>query len=156
MGMVPELVIAMHACNRIGAPHSVVFGGFSAEALRDRINDARAKVLVTADGGYRRGTIVPLKRNADEAMTDTPSIEHAVVLKRVGDEAGAQMKPGATTGGMISWPARRFGASPKKWIAKTSFFCCTRAAPPENPRVSFIRPADISPAFTWRTSGSLT
>ena len=86
MGMVPELVIAMHACNRIGAPHSVVFGGFSAEALRDRINDAQAKVLVTADGGYRRGAVVPLKRNADEAMTDTPSIEHAVVLKRVGDE----------------------------------------------------------------------
>ena len=84
MGMVPELVIAMHACNRIGAPHSVVFGGFSAEALRDRINDAQAKVLVTADGGYRRGAVVPLKRNADEAMTDTPSIEHAVVLKRVG------------------------------------------------------------------------
>ena len=67
MGMVPELVIAMHACNRIGAPHSVVFGGFSAEALRDRINDAQAKVFVTADGGYRRGTIVPLKKNADEA-----------------------------------------------------------------------------------------
>ena len=67
MGMVPELVIAMHACNRIGAPHSVVFGGFSAEALRDRINDAQAKVLVTADGGYRRGALcrssaMPTKR----------------------------------------------------------------------------------------------
>ena len=84
MGMVPELVIAMHACNRIGAPHSVVFGGFSAEALRGRINDAQAKVLVTADGGYRRGTIVPLKKNVDEALTDTPSIEHVVVVQRVG------------------------------------------------------------------------
>ena len=62
MGMIPELVIAMHACNRIGAPHSVVFGGFSAEALRGRINDAQAKVLVTADGGYRRGAVVPLKK----------------------------------------------------------------------------------------------
>ena len=58
----------MHACNRIGAPHSVVFGGFSAESLRDRINDAQAKVLVTADGGYRRGAIVPLKKNCDEAL----------------------------------------------------------------------------------------
>ncbi|HWH79299.1 MAG TPA: AMP-binding protein, partial [Candidatus Binatus sp.] len=94
MGMVPELVIAMHACNRIGAPHSVVFGGFSAEALRDRINDAEAKVLVTADGGYRRGTIVPLKKNADEAMTGTPSITHCVVVRRVGAESGAQMKEG--------------------------------------------------------------
>jgi len=94
MGMVPELVIAMHACNRIGAAHSVVFGGFSAESLRDRINDAQAKVLVTADGGYRRGTIVPLKKNADDALTDAPSIEHVVVVKRVGAESGAQMKPG--------------------------------------------------------------
>jgi acetyl-CoA synthetase len=94
MGMIPELVIAMHACNRIGAPHSVVFGGFSAESLRDRINDAQAKVLVTADGGYRRGAVVPLKKNCDEALTDTPSIEHVVVVKRVGTESGAQMKDG--------------------------------------------------------------
>src|SRR4029077_4050796 len=94
MGMVAELVIAMHACNRIGAPHSVVFGGFSAESLRDRINDAKAKVLVTADGGYRRGAIVPLKKNADDALTDTPSIENVVVVKRVGAESGAQLKPG--------------------------------------------------------------
>ena len=94
MGMIPELVIAMHACKRIGAPHSVVFGGFSAESLRDRINDAQAKVLVTADGGYRRGAVVPLKKNCDEALTDTPSIEHVVVVKRVGTESGAQMKDG--------------------------------------------------------------
>jgi acetyl-CoA synthetase len=94
MGMIPELVIAMHACNRIGAPHSVVFGGFSAESLRDRINDAKAKVLITADAGYRRGTIVPLKNNADEALTGTPSIENVVVVRRVGERAGAQMKQG--------------------------------------------------------------
>jgi len=94
MGMVPELVIAMQACNRIGAAHSVVFGGFSAESLRDRINDAQAKVLVTVDGGYRRGTVVPLKKNADDALTDAPSVEHVVVVKRVGAEAGAQMKAG--------------------------------------------------------------
>jgi acetyl-CoA synthetase len=84
----------MHACNRIGAPHSVVFGGFSAEALRGRINDAQAKVLVTADGGYRRGAVVPLKKNADEALTDAPSIEHVVVVKRIGADSGAQMKEG--------------------------------------------------------------
>jgi acetyl-CoA synthetase len=94
MGMVPELLIAMQACNRIGAPHSVVFGGFSAEALRDRINDAQAKILVTTDGGWRRGAIVPLKKNSDDAMTDTPSIEHCVVVRRIGSQAGARMKDG--------------------------------------------------------------
>ncbi len=71
--MVPEVAVAMLACARIGAIHTVVFGGFSAESLRDRINDAEAKVLVTADGGYRRGTVVPLKANADEALEGTPS-----------------------------------------------------------------------------------
>ncbi len=94
MGMIPELIIAMHACNRIGAVHSVVFGGFSAESLRDRINDAEAKVMITADGGYRRGGIVPLKRNADEAVEGTPSIEHVVVVERVGDASKAEMKTG--------------------------------------------------------------
>jgi acetyl-CoA synthetase len=74
----------MLACARIGAVHTVVFGGFSAESLRDRINDAGAKVLITADGGYRRGAIVPLKQNADDALTATPSIEHVVVLRRTG------------------------------------------------------------------------
>ena len=82
MPMVPELPIAMLACSRIGAVHSVVFGGFSAEALRDRINDQQAKVLITADGGWRRGQIVPLKHDADEALKGTPSIEHVVVVKR--------------------------------------------------------------------------
>ena len=94
LGMVPEIVIAMHACNRIGAAHSVVFGGFSADSLRDRINDAEAKVLITADGGYRRSAIVPLKRNADEALKETPSIQKVVVVKRVGDVAGAEMQEG--------------------------------------------------------------
>jgi acetyl-CoA synthetase len=82
MPMIPELAIAMLACARIGAVHSVVFGGFSAESLRDRINDAQASVLVTADGGYRRGQIVPLKQMADEALHDTPSIRHVVIVKR--------------------------------------------------------------------------
>ncbi len=82
MPMIPELPIAMLACARIGAVHNVVFGGFSAEALRDRINDAQAKVLLTADGGWRRGQIVPLKHDADEALQATPTIEHVVVVKR--------------------------------------------------------------------------
>ena len=80
--LVPELAIAMLACARIGAVHSVVFGGFSAESLRDRINDQQARLLITADGGYRRGQVVPLKRVADEALEHTPSIEHVVVVQR--------------------------------------------------------------------------
>src|SRR6185437_9215842 len=80
--MIPEAAIAMLACARIGAVHSVIFGGFSAESVRDRVNDARAKVLITADGGYRRGQVVPLKRLADEAMAESPSIEHCLVVRR--------------------------------------------------------------------------
>jgi acetyl-CoA synthetase len=86
LGMVPELPIAMLACARIGAPHSVVFGGFSAEALRDRINDAEAKVLITADGAWRRGQVVPLKANADDAVRECPSIEHVITVRRCGNE----------------------------------------------------------------------
>jgi acetyl-CoA synthetase len=86
LGMIPELPVAMLACARIGAPHSVVFGGFSADSLRDRINDAQAKVLVTQDGGYRRGSEVPLKANADEALAECPSIEHVVTVRRTGGE----------------------------------------------------------------------
>jgi acetyl-CoA synthetase len=86
LGMVPELPVAMLACARIGAPHSVVFGGFSAEALKDRINDAEAKVLITADGGYRRGQVVPLKANADQAVAECPSIEHVVTVRRTGGD----------------------------------------------------------------------
>ncbi len=86
LGMVPELPVAMLACARIGAPHSVVFGGFSAESLKDRINDAEAKILITADGGYRRGQLVPLKRNAEEALESCPSIEHVVTVRRTGGD----------------------------------------------------------------------
>jgi acetyl-CoA synthetase len=86
LGMVPELPVAMLACARVGAPHSVVFGGFAASALRDRINDAEAKVLITADGGYRRGQLVPLKKNADDAVAECPSIEHVVTVRRTGGE----------------------------------------------------------------------
>jgi acetyl-CoA synthetase len=88
--MVPEAAVAMLACARIGAPHTVVFGGFSAESLRDRINDAQAKVLVTADGGYRRGTIVPLKQGSDDAVRECPSIRHIVVVRRTGQEVPMQ------------------------------------------------------------------
>ncbi len=95
--MIPEAAIAMLACARIGAPHSVVFGGFSPESLADRINDAEAKVLITADGGYRRGGIVPLKVNADKAVESCPIIEAVVVVARGADltaEVDAHMEAG--------------------------------------------------------------
>ena len=82
--MIPELPISMLACARIGAPHSVVFGGFSPESLTGRINDSESKVLITSDGGYRRGNVVPLKRNADEALEGTPTVEKVVVVRRTG------------------------------------------------------------------------
>ena len=92
--MIPEAVIAMLACARIGAVHSVVFGGFSAESLRDRINDAKAVAVITADGGYRRGQVLPLKRFVDDALTQCPSIRHCIVVRRVGDESFAAMQEG--------------------------------------------------------------
>jgi acetyl-CoA synthetase len=82
MGMVPELAVAMLACARLGATHSVVFGGFSADALRDRINDADAKVLITQDGSWRNGAVVPLKQTADAALEGCPGVESVVVLRR--------------------------------------------------------------------------
>jgi acetyl-CoA synthetase len=84
--MLPELAVGMLACTRIGAVHSIVFGGFSASALKDRINDCGAKVLVTSDGSMRGGRVIPLKRNADVAMEDTPSIEKCLVFRRAGND----------------------------------------------------------------------
>ena len=91
MPMIPELPIALLACARIGAPHSVVFGGFSAESLRDRINDAQSRLVITADGSYRRGQIVPLKRNVDAALKDCPCVETVVMVRRIGDAAPVEV-----------------------------------------------------------------
>ena len=90
--MIPEAAVAMLACARIGAAHSVVFGGFSSQSLSDRINDAEAKLLITADGGWRRGEVFPLKSQADEALKSTTTIEHVVVVKRGNNEIS--MTPG--------------------------------------------------------------
>ncbi len=92
MPLVPELTVAMLACARIGATHSVVFGGFSSHAIRERIIDAGCRFVVTADGGYRRGAIIPLKKNVDEAIQDTPTVEKVIVLRRTGEEV--PMQPG--------------------------------------------------------------
>ncbi len=87
MPMIPEAAIAMLACARIGAPHSVVFGGFSSESLRDRINDCGAKLVITADGGWRRGNIIPMKQITNQAIKDCPTVERVIVVKRVGHES---------------------------------------------------------------------
>lgn len=86
LGMIPELPIAMLACARIGAPHSVVFGGFSAESLADRINDCEGTIVITSDGGWRRGNIVPLKANTDDALKSTSTVEKVIVVKRTGHD----------------------------------------------------------------------
>ena len=114
MPMVPEAVIAMLACARIGAVHTVVFGGFSAEALTDRINDAQAKVLITADGGYRRGSIIPLKHDADYAISDCPTIEKVVIVQRdrfpaAGEGRARPLVPPADAGGQAVLRARADG-----------------------------------------------
>ncbi len=89
MPMIPELAIGLLACARLGAPHTVVFGGFSAEALRDRILDSGATLVVTADGGWRRGGVVPLKETTDAAVAQTPGVAHVLVVQRVGPAARA-------------------------------------------------------------------
>jgi acetyl-CoA synthetase len=90
MPLVPEAAVAMLACARIGATHSVVFGGFSSDAVADRNNDASAKVVITADGGWRRGQIVPLKANVDEALQKSPTVQHVVVLQRTKQDIAMQ------------------------------------------------------------------
>ncbi|MCL6561745.1 MAG: acetate--CoA ligase [Firmicutes bacterium] len=110
MGMIPELPIAMLACARIGAVHSVVFGGFSAEALRDRINDAQAEVVLTADGGWRRGQVVPLKAQVDKALEGASSVRHVVVVRRVGEAASVNWRAGRD----LDW---------QEWLASESWHC---------------------------------
>src|SRR5216110_2582616 len=90
MGMVPEAVVAMLACARLGAPHTVVFGGFSADSLSGRMNDMRCEVLITQNEAWRRGSTVPLKRTADEAMAAAPKVRACVVLRRTGNEVSMQ------------------------------------------------------------------
>ena len=96
MPMVPEAAIAMLACARLGIIHTVIFGGFSSEAIKDRVNDCQARAIITADGGWRRGKIIELKANVDRALPGTPTVEHVIVLKRTGQEV-------AMTSGRDRW-----------------------------------------------------
>jgi acetyl-CoA synthetase len=140
MPMVPELAIAMLACARIGAPHSVIFGGFSADAVRDRVNDCESKLVITADGGYRRGSVLHLKKIVDEALEGTKTVENVVVLNRV---TGSEV---SMKGGRDHWwtdvvQGRRTSVPPSTWTRRTCCTCSTRAAPPASRRVPCTRPA---------------
>jgi acetyl-CoA synthetase len=111
MGMVPEAVVGMLACARIGAPHTVVFGGFAAESLRDRINDCSAKVVLTQDGGYRRGNVVPLKATVDKALEGAPTVEKVLVLSHLGAElAPITLVPGRD----LDWHDAQKSAVPER------------------------------------------
>ncbi len=125
MPMVPELAIAMLACARIGATHSVIFGGFSADAVADRNNDARARLVITADGGWRRGKVVPLKANVDAALGRSPTVEKCIVLQRV--DQPIDMKPGRDlwwhdlmAGASADCPARPFDSEHPLYVLYTS------------------------------------
>ncbi|HMJ13588.1 MAG TPA: AMP-binding protein, partial [Polyangiaceae bacterium] len=110
MGMVPEVAIAMLACARIGAPHTVVFGGFAPDSLRDRINDCQAKIVVTQDGAWRRGNVVPLKAMVDQAVENTPSVEKVVVYRRMSEgTAPITMQAGRD----LDWDELMRGADPE-------------------------------------------
>src|SRR5262249_3749765 len=144
--MVPELPIAMLACARIGAPHSVIFGGFAPDAVRERIHDAESTVLITADGGFRRGGIVPLKKNVDEALKEGPDVRTVIVLRRTGQaidmvRGGAAWSRGAMSGGRISSMGLARTARPRRWTPRTCSFCSTRPARPASPRASSTPPA---------------
>ena len=132
--MIPEAVAAMLACARIGAPHSVVFGGFSAEAVKDRINDCEAKVLVTADFSLRRGKPLPMKESIDGVLGECPSIKHVVVVRRTGGEIGW------TEGRDVWWherskPPRRTAPRSRSTPSRCST-CSTRRAPRRSRRAS--------------------
>ncbi|MCB0207666.1 MAG: AMP-binding protein, partial [Anaerolineae bacterium] len=90
MGRIPEIVIAMLACAKIGAPHSVIYGGFSEQAIADRIEDAQSRVLITCDGSWLRGKVVPLKDTVDKAIERSPIVEHVIVVKRTNNEVMMQ------------------------------------------------------------------
>jgi acetyl-CoA synthetase len=116
MGMVPEVAVAMLACARLGAPHTVVFGGFAAEALRDRINDSGSKLVLTQDGALRRGNVVPLKATVDQALAGAPSVENVVVYRRLGQErAPIEMRAGRD----LDWADLLSSASPEQGGAET-------------------------------------
>ena len=120
MGMVPELPIAMLACTRLGAPHTVVFGGFSADSLSGRVNDMGCEVIITQDEAWRRGSPVALKRIADEAMDDSPGVKKCLVVRRTGGDVPmtGRPRPLVPRRARLGRPGAR--ARPSRWTQRIS------------------------------------
>ena len=158
MGMVPELPVAMLACTRLGAPHTVVFGGFSADSLSGRMVDMECEVLITQDEAWRRGATVPLKNVADEAMERRRRRfvrrSSSAVPATTSRCRRARPLVARARAGRVSTIPRRARAS--RWTARTCSSSCTRAARPRSRRGSCIRPAAISAASQRRTTTSST
>jgi acetyl-CoA synthetase len=143
MPMIPEAVISFLACSRIGAVHSVVFAGFSSDSLRDRIIDAKSKVVITTDEGKRGGKTIGTKKIVDDALKQCPDIKHCLVYKRTGTEV-------PFTQGRDLWGTRRARSGPhttlpSPWTLRTLSSCSTPLAPLASPRVSCTQP----PATCW-------
>ncbi len=155
MPMTPELAIAMLACARIGAVHSVIFAGFSAEAIADRNNDASAKIQLTSDGLCRRGKILPLKETVDQALEKSPTVENCIVLKRCNNDCSMK------TGRDIWWHELVDGcigrlSLQRHWIAKPPRSFSTPAARPGNPKGFDIRPRVTTSGPKRRFNGCST
>ena len=142
MPMIPEAAVAMLACTRIGAVHSVVFGGFSPEALKDRILDSDCRVVITADEGPRGGKAVALKGNVDTALEQCPNVHTAVVVKRTAGEIPGTK--GVMSGITRKWQRQRQIVRQKKWKPKTPSLFSTPPDQPVNPKVYCIQRPVIS------------
>ncbi len=140
--LIPEAAFSMLACARIGAVHSVVFGGFSGSALSDRINDAQSKLLITADAGYRKGAPVPLKANADTAAQNMPTLEHMLVVWRTDCGTHDARRPRRVVA-RARWRGPVTSTKQPRWTASIRFLSCTPPAVRASPKAFCTRPAAI-------------
>ncbi len=149
MGRVPELAIAMLACAKVGAVHSVVYGGFSVEALASRIEDSQSRLLITCDGGFMNGKVVELKKIADEALKRCATVEQMIVVKRTGHDVSLEAGRDFWYQDLMGLPVARSppataAAKPNRWTPKTRSICFIPPAPPAGPR-----PSSTPTAVTW-------
>jgi acetyl-CoA synthetase len=152
--MIPEVAVAMLACARIGAPHNVVFGGFSPESVKERMEFSEAKALITVDGARRKGRTAPIKQQVDEVMAGLEHLETIIVVQHTNTECS--MRRGATSGGTPSWRPPPTSARPSRWTPSTRSTSSTRAARRRSRRGSCTRPAATSLRSPGPTATSST